>query len=105
MEPPDFEQMAWTLKYSIDDHPRLSEQNHRAITNTLRAVWNARGAADQEKLQPLVEAVKVLDELQAKLENDYQDGVRDDDCDRAASHVINAARALVSAHALRTVDR
>ena len=46
MEPPDFDQIARTLKNFIDDHPQLAEQNVRTLAAQLRLVWNARGAAD-----------------------------------------------------------
>lgn len=65
------------------------------IIAQLRLVWHARGAAIAAALQSLADAVRVLDELEAKREHDYQDGVRDDECDRAAYAVIDAARALL----------
>jgi hypothetical protein len=46
MTEPDFEQIAWAVKNTVDDHPSLSQQNMRLIADALRQVWNARGTAD-----------------------------------------------------------
>jgi len=50
-EPPDFEQLARSLKNFIDDHPQLVEQNMRAIAEQLRQAWNARGVADAKAVE------------------------------------------------------
>jgi len=50
-ETPDFDQIALALMAFVNDHPRLSDQNMRAVAEQLRLVWNARGAADVTKLE------------------------------------------------------
>lgn len=67
-ETPDFDQIAHGLKNFIDDHPRLSEQNVRAIAEQLRQVWNARGAADittvehlPKVMEDVTDAIRSLD--------------------------------------------
>jgi hypothetical protein len=46
-------------------------------------------------LHPLAAAVTALETVETKREGGYLDGVRDDDVDRAADAVVDAAKALV----------
>ncbi|MEO8680381.1 MAG: hypothetical protein ABI665_15120 [Vicinamibacterales bacterium] len=70
-EPIDFAQLAFKVAVMLmPDAEAYRVVNADHIEAALRQVWNARGAADMEKLQPTIRHLNDL--IQANISNDLR---------------------------------